>query len=254
VELGHHEAPRPANFYLYVLLDIFSRYVVGWMVAHRESATLAKKLIEKACQRQGIAPGQLAIHGDRGPSMTSKMVAHLYADLGQLTTWRQARGRGELAPGAVTKKRGPKPPQNRGIYNPTAHLRKLGGMPLAIDGRWVFPEAVIEVNQRRLQRLARYNLVAKLPDGTWRVPPNLVEVLEAESRPIRSFGLRLNSSGDIRSGARTGVPPLSADTSPDVTVRSTRFASGRVKPRRVDWAPSAATTLSFDARTLRRLP
>ena len=69
-------------FYLYVLLDIFSRYVVGWMIAHRESATLAKKLIEESCQRQGITPGQLAIHADRGPSMTSKMIAHLYADLG----------------------------------------------------------------------------------------------------------------------------------------------------------------------------
>jgi putative transposase len=69
-------------FYLYVVLDIFSRYVVGWMIAHRESATLAKKLIEESCQRQGITPGQLAIHADRGPSMTSKTVAHLYADLG----------------------------------------------------------------------------------------------------------------------------------------------------------------------------
>ena len=69
-------------FYLYVLLDIFSRYVVGWMVAHRESATLARKLIEEACQRQGIAPGQLAIHADRGPSMTSKTIAHLYVELG----------------------------------------------------------------------------------------------------------------------------------------------------------------------------
>jgi putative transposase len=69
-------------FYLYVLLDIFSRYVVGWMIAHRESATLAKKLIEESCQRQGITPGQLAIHADRGPSMTSKTIAHLYADLG----------------------------------------------------------------------------------------------------------------------------------------------------------------------------
>ena len=69
---------------------------------------------------------------------------------------------------------------NRGIYNPTAHLRKLGGvdgMPIGIDGRWVFPSAVVEVNQRRLERLARYHLVAKLPDGTWRVPPNLVEIL-----------------------------------------------------------------------------
>jgi transposase InsO family protein len=69
-------------FYLYVVLDIFSRYVVGWMIAHRESATLAKKLIEESCARQGITPGQLAIHADRGPSMTSKKIAHLYADLG----------------------------------------------------------------------------------------------------------------------------------------------------------------------------
>jgi putative transposase len=69
-------------FYLYVVLDIFSRYVVGWMIAHRESATLAKKLIEESCARQGISPGQLAIHADRGPSMTSKAIAHLYADLG----------------------------------------------------------------------------------------------------------------------------------------------------------------------------
>jgi putative transposase len=69
-------------FYLYVVLDIFSRYVVGWMIAHRESATLAKKLIEESCLRQRIVPGQLAIHADRGPSMTSKTIAHLYADLG----------------------------------------------------------------------------------------------------------------------------------------------------------------------------
>jgi hypothetical protein len=69
-------------FYLYVLLDIFSRYVVGWTIAHRESATLAKKLIEESCARQGITPGQLAIHADRGPSMTSRTIAHLYADLG----------------------------------------------------------------------------------------------------------------------------------------------------------------------------
>ena len=68
--------------YLYVVLDIFSRYVVGWMIAHRESATLAKRLIEDSCQRHGITPGQLSIHADRGPSMTSKTIAHLYADLG----------------------------------------------------------------------------------------------------------------------------------------------------------------------------
>jgi putative transposase len=73
-------------YYLYVVLDVFSRYVVGWMVAHRESAALACKLIEESCARQGISPGQLTLHADRGSSMTSKPVAFLLADLGVTKT------------------------------------------------------------------------------------------------------------------------------------------------------------------------
>jgi putative transposase len=69
-------------YYLYVVLDIFSRYVVGWMVAGQERAALAKKLISQSCEKQAIPPGQLTIHADRGPSMTSKPVAFLLADLG----------------------------------------------------------------------------------------------------------------------------------------------------------------------------
>ena len=69
-------------FYLYVILDVFSRYVVGWMVAHRESAEMARKLIEDTCSKQQIEAGQLTIHADRGSSMTSKPVAFLLADLG----------------------------------------------------------------------------------------------------------------------------------------------------------------------------
>ena len=73
-------------FYLYVILDIFSRYVVGWMVAHHESATLAKKLIAQSCARQGILPAQLTLHADRGSAMTSKSVALLLSDLGVTKT------------------------------------------------------------------------------------------------------------------------------------------------------------------------
>lgn len=73
-------------FYLYVILDVFSRYVVGWLVAHRESAVLAEKLIRVTCARQGIAPGELTIHADRGSSMISKPVAFLLADLGVTKT------------------------------------------------------------------------------------------------------------------------------------------------------------------------
>jgi len=69
-------------YYLYVILDIFSRYVVGWLVAHAESARLAERLIAATCETQAIRPGQLTVHADRGSSMTSKPVALLLADLG----------------------------------------------------------------------------------------------------------------------------------------------------------------------------
>ena len=65
-----------------MLLDVFSRYVVGWMLAHRELARLAEKLIAESRERQGIVPGQLTVHADRGAAMTSKPVAVLLADLG----------------------------------------------------------------------------------------------------------------------------------------------------------------------------
>lgn len=69
-------------FYLYVIMDIFSRYVVGWMVAPAESAALAEKLIKETCTKERIGRDQLTIHADRGSSMKSKPVAFLLADLG----------------------------------------------------------------------------------------------------------------------------------------------------------------------------
>jgi putative transposase len=69
-------------YYLYVILDIYSRYVVGWMVAAREAAVLAERLLADTLAAQGVAPGRLTIHADRGTSMTSKPVAMLLADLG----------------------------------------------------------------------------------------------------------------------------------------------------------------------------
>ena len=68
--------------YLYVIMDIYSRCVVGWMFAPRESASLAEKLIEETCQAQGIQKEQLTLHADRGTAMRSKLVAQLLADLG----------------------------------------------------------------------------------------------------------------------------------------------------------------------------
>jgi putative transposase len=78
-------------YYLYVILDIFSRYVVGWMLSERESAELARQLIAEACRRHGIVDGELTLHADRGPSMTSKSVALLLADLGVVRSHSRPR-------------------------------------------------------------------------------------------------------------------------------------------------------------------
>ena len=73
-------------YYMYTILDIFSRYVVGWMIAHREQAALAKRLINDSCTKQQIEAEQLTLHADRGSSMKSKAVAHLLGDLGVTKT------------------------------------------------------------------------------------------------------------------------------------------------------------------------
>ena len=77
------KGPIPYLYYsLYVILDLFSRYVVGWMVAAHENAHLAQRLIEATCRKPHIGPQQLTIHADRGAPMRSKLVALLFSDLG----------------------------------------------------------------------------------------------------------------------------------------------------------------------------
>lgn len=73
-------------FYLYKIMDVFSRLVVGWMIAFRESATLAEDLIAETCLKQEIVPGTLTIHADNGSSMTSSSVGQLLMDLGVTKT------------------------------------------------------------------------------------------------------------------------------------------------------------------------
>jgi len=73
-------------YYLYVILDVYSRYVVGWMVAERESAALAKHLIAETMGKEHVDPTSLTLHADRGTSMRSKLVAQLLADLGVTKT------------------------------------------------------------------------------------------------------------------------------------------------------------------------
>ena len=69
-------------YYLYVIMDVFSRYVVGWMISERETAELAEAFIAETCAKEGICRNQLTLHADRGSAMTSKSVAQLLADLG----------------------------------------------------------------------------------------------------------------------------------------------------------------------------
>ena len=81
-DLTKLKGPGKWNYYcLYVILDVFSRYVTGWTIAQRESAELAKELIEESCKKQGISAAQLTLHADRGSAMTSKSVTQLLIDL-----------------------------------------------------------------------------------------------------------------------------------------------------------------------------
>jgi putative transposase len=77
-----HGPQKWTYFYLYAVIDIYSRYVVGWMIADRESSTLAKLLLETTIREQGADPTKLTVHADRGSSMKSKPVAFMLADLG----------------------------------------------------------------------------------------------------------------------------------------------------------------------------
>lgn len=77
------KGPRKwSYYYLYVILDVFSRYVVGWCIAERENATIAEAMIQETLLRENIQPGALTLHADRGSAMTSTTVAELLIDLG----------------------------------------------------------------------------------------------------------------------------------------------------------------------------
>jgi putative transposase len=75
-------ATKGTYFTLYVIIDIFSRYIVGWQVTKSESARMAQELIDACCKQQGVTRGQLTIHADRGSPMIAKSTAQLYVDLG----------------------------------------------------------------------------------------------------------------------------------------------------------------------------
>jgi putative transposase len=84
-------AQRGTYYSLYVVLDIFSRYVVGWTISRTESVAVARSLLEAAFEREGIEPGQLVCHADRGNPMTARSTSLLYADLGVTASFSRPR-------------------------------------------------------------------------------------------------------------------------------------------------------------------
>lgn len=84
--------PHPGVYYrLYVILDLFSRYVVGWLLARTENGELAARALREACERHGVEPDQLTLHADRGAAATSKTVADTLAALGVRRSFSRPR-------------------------------------------------------------------------------------------------------------------------------------------------------------------
>jgi len=89
-------------FYRYVITDVYSRSVVGWMLATRERAELAEALIAETCAREGIAPGQLTVHADQGSAMRAKQVAQLLVDLEVAKSHSRPHYSGQFRAGLTT--------------------------------------------------------------------------------------------------------------------------------------------------------
>lgn len=204
--------PGPARwvgFCLYVLLDLFSRFVVGWLVAERESAALAEQLIDESAARQGITPGQLCLHSDRGGPMTAKSLALLLADLGVKPSLARPRTPDDNPFSEAqfkTVKHHPTFPERFGSlldarvwgrqffdwYNYQHHHTALGLMtPAAVH----FDQAQALLLQRRrvlhLAYAARPERFVKglpeppaLPDAVWINPPQTGEKARSDTQTI----------------------------------------------------------------------
>ena len=135
-------------FYLYVILDVFSRYVVGWMVADGESAALATRLIGDTCAKQQIQPGQLAIHADNGSSMRSKPAAFLMADLGVTKTHSRPHVSGTTKTTAIPASACSHPPWFTTVSRP----RPLGSDRMfSMPPTWLIPNVSFANRRSRHQ-------------------------------------------------------------------------------------------------------
>ncbi len=185
-----HSTMKWQFFYLYVLLDIFSRYVVGWLVAGAENAGLAQALIEQTCEKYGIEPGQLTLHSDRGSPMRAKTTAELFVDLGVAASFSRPRVSNDNpfseSQFKTLKYRPQFPERFNGIEHARAHLRRFftwyndehrhSGIGLMTPAAVHFGHArAIDAHRRRVlqQAYAAHPLRFK---GRCPVPPTLPEV------------------------------------------------------------------------------
>jgi putative transposase len=221
-------------FYLYVILDIFSRYVVGWMVAHRESAALAERLIRDTCAKENVPPGQLSIHADRGPSMTSKPVALLLADLGVTKTHSRPHVSNDNPFSESHFKTLKYRPEFPGRFGSIQHARAFGqeffswyntehhhsGIALLTPATVHHGRAQLALEARRTTLLQAYHahpqrFVRQLP-----VPPNLPEAVWINPPPPPA-------------GAPPGAPPAGAPGAPPgapLALPLPRISSGTLLP------------------------
>jgi type IV secretory pathway VirD2 relaxase len=142
---------------------------------------------------------------------------------------------------------------NGGVYDPKAHLRKLGDQPIAISGRWVEAKEVIAVNERRLERLERYRLVERLPGGRWRVSGDLVRTLEDRERTYPQYRLRVETVGPERAPTK-GLPDQSASVSKErADATRDRAALGQVlaKQHRETFVSDPATFRGWAVESVR---
>jgi putative transposase len=199
-------------FYLYVLLDIFSRYVVGWLIAGAENAGLAQALIEDTCEKHGIERDTLTLHSDRGSPMRAKTTAELFVDLGVAASFSRPRVSNDNpfseAQFKTLKYRPEFPERFAGIEHARAHLRRfftwyndehrhsaIGFMsPAAVH----FGRASAIDAQRRLVLQAAFAAHPKRFKGRVPTPPALPEIV----------GINLPKSNTETTNELTTTPAL----------------------------------------------
>jgi len=237
--------PKSIYYYLYTIIDVFSRYLVGWMIAVRESADLAQVLIAETCAKQGIEQDQLILHADRGSAMRSKSVAQLLIDLGVAKSHSRPHTPTDNpyseAQFKTMKYRPDYPEAFNGIedarswgrgfvhwYNHEHHHTELGLMTPAT----VHYEQVDEVCQQRQKVLdAAYRAhperfvcgrptPPKLPDEVWINPPEtehrligLTDPAAKATEPGAQDGSRAKSEASLDAGEHQAIVEKPVDQS-----------------------------------------